>query len=295
MLNVRRSIAVLLLWLACLYNVERVHEPLNLASFVYVIVGIVPAILVCIPKLRRITLLELTLISFIPYAALKSWLGYPFDGAHLPITVTECVVLATTNILAWRVAHGIDEFVKVAGDVAAVHVRRQPLTHEQGETELYREVQRARRFQRPLSLASISFRQLDKGTDLEYLFENARREIIRRYVESRIADLLASHVSPADLIVLRDRELLLMCPEMDRRSVNKLLKRVAEETEHDLGLKLRVGVAEFPSEECTLAGLIDRAESEMDWIEIEGAHRESKDVIQDAPANATRQEKLVVD
>jgi len=267
MLKLRATVVFLLLWLAVLFNIERLHEPINLASFVYVLAGVLAAAIVFTPKLRRATLLEIALVTIPVYAALKWCLGYSFLGPALPITVTECVVLSVTNGLAWMVAHQIDHFMRTAADMSAVRSFAEALALEEGESLMYSEVQRARRFERNLALATVTYAGELKTDDLERLSFQAHREIARKFLESRIARRLAESTSAGDLLVYHDGEFVLMFPEATVESARALLQGAVEELHKKLGLTIRVGLAQFPDEECTLTGLIERAEADAQSFE----------------------------
>lgn len=269
MFNLRIAIVLLLLWLAGLYNIERLHEPIKLASFVYVLTGVMAAAIICLQRLRKLTVVEITAASFVLYAVLKWALGYPFFGPHLPITVTECVVLGVTNALAWRVAHGIDDFLYGVRAVAAMDLGRRPLTFEDGEPAMYREVQRARRFHQRLALATVSFDRISDIPDIEHLLEKTRVQMARRYLESRFANALLENTDATDLVAYREGEFVLLFPETSTDSVRGLVGRVASR----LGVRPHIGVAEFPDEECTLAGLIERAEARMRSLEFESVKK----------------------
>lgn len=270
MLRLRVTVVLLLLWLATLYNVERLHKPINLASFVYVLTGLMAAAIILSPKLRKTTLVEISFVALPLYALIKSYLGYQFFGAHLPITVTECVVIFITNGLAWAVAHQIDLFMLNASDLAAIQGFKTVSALADGESKMYGEVQRARRFQRNLAVATVSMTSEFHAEELDRLTHHARLEIARRYLESRVAQRLSESVSPGDLVVHHDGAFILMFPEATEESVRPLLQKVLEELHEQLGVRLQVGIAQFPDEECTLTGLIERAEVEshsMKWQE----------------------------
>ena len=148
--------------------------------------------------------------------------------------------------------------------MASVSLSDDYLSFRDGESELYNEVQRARRFNRELTLATVSVSGGFKGDDLERLAEKARREMVRRYLVSRVGKRLTEVASHGDLVVARDGGFVLVFPESSNDTVLELLGMVARDLEQDLGLRVQAGVAQFPSEECTLTGLIERAESEMD-------------------------------
>lgn len=133
------------------------------------------------------------------------------------------------------------------------------LSLEEGEGRLYGEVQRARRFQRTLTLASLSFSGGFKAEQVDLLTRQARVEIARRFLESRVATSLLRLVGPGDLIVQDDGEFVLLFPEVAADAVRPRLESVARELREELGITLRWGAAEFPDQECTLTGLMELA------------------------------------
>ena len=264
MFSLRAAIAVLLLWLAGLYNIERLHEPINLASFVYVLTGVLAASIVCIERIRKLRLVEITVASLTVYVILKWWLGYQFFGSHLPITVTECVVLMVTIALAWKVAQGIDHFVQDARMAASMELGERPMAFEEGEPAMYREVQRARQYDRKVSLAAISLDHHPAAAEFEQLVARSRIEVARRYFESRFAEALMHNTNTSDLVAYQNGEFVVMCPELEGKQLYKLLEEVAA----DLGLDPLIGIAEFPADELTLSGLVDRARARRQAVEF---------------------------
>ncbi len=262
MLKLRISVVGLLLWLTALLNIERIHEPINLASFVYILTALMATVIIMLPKLRKATLAEITIASLAVYVVTKWTLGYSFFGSHLPITVTELVVLCVTSGLACLVAHQIDEFMISAGDLAAVQSFRNVLALEDAESKMYDEVQRARRFERSLAVAAVSLTSDFRSEELDRLTHQARLEMARKYLETRVAQRLSESTFPGDMLVYHDGEFILMFPEANSESVRPLLEKVAKELQEQLGAHIQIGMAQFPDQECTLTGLIERAESE---------------------------------
>lgn len=265
--RLRLTVVGMLLWLAALYNLERLHAPINLASFVYVLTALAAAAIIFTPKIRTARLAEFSGVCLVLFAIIKWFLGYEFLGANLPITVTECVVICVTNLLAWTVAREVDELLQSVSTIASIRTSEAPPSFSEGHGQMYLEVQRARRFQRSLSLATVAFDGDLKHTDLRSLFEQAHQEIVRKHVESVVGRQLTSALAPGDLIVKRDDHFLVLFPETNEETTRATLQRLAERIKRDLGVNLRLGVAEFPEPECTLAGLVDRAEADMAWSE----------------------------
>ncbi|MGF1578055.1 MAG: hypothetical protein ACFCD0_01695 [Gemmataceae bacterium] len=270
-LKFRATIVLLLLWLAIVFNVERLHKPINLASFVYPLAGLLAAGIVLIPSIRKATLIEVSIISLALYVVLKWWLGYEFLGSMLPITITECVVLCVTILLSWCVASQIDEFMRSAADISAMQACEEVLGLKEGDAKMYAEVQRARRFQRNLTLATVAFDGEFTSQELERLTKQVRMELSRRYLETRVAKRLLQSTAPGDLVVNRRGEFVVMFPEATEENVRAALREVAKELREELGLQVQIGLAQFPEQECTLTGLIERAEADtqaMEWNDL---------------------------
>jgi len=54
MIRLRFWIAATLVWLLGFYNIERFHEPLNIASFVYVLAAVVAIAIVVVERLGMV-------------------------------------------------------------------------------------------------------------------------------------------------------------------------------------------------------------------------------------------------
>ncbi len=269
MLKLRIAFVALLAWFAVLFNVERYHEPINLASFVYVLVALCAGCIISIPKLRRTTFVEIAAGTFAVYVALKWWLGYPFLGASLALTVTELVVVGATNLLAWRVAYSVDEFMQSAVELASVYSYRQPLRFEEGEAKLYEEVQRARRFERPLTVATVRIPDDLPSERLEQVIAKARREIARGYLGSRVSKMLVDATESGDLVLARGGEYILLFPEGVSEGTRMTLADIDSNLQQEFGISLDYGVAEFPLEELTLTGLMDESHRQMQQMAAE--------------------------
>lgn len=258
----RVSLALLVMWLAVVHNVERVHEPINISSFVYILTGVLAMVIICLRGAAGPRPVGTSVVSLAAYFVLKWWLGYEILGEQLPITVTECCVIAVTNWLAWHVARGVDEFEHNASDIVAMHMNWPPTSFEQAESDMYNEVQRARRFNRILSLATVRMDGFADNANVERLMKKVRKELVRKYLNSRLAKMLTGVTASGDLVAYRNGEFVLLMPEMHGDSVRATLQEVIETAREELGVSLQVGVAEFPEEEITFSGLVERAEAE---------------------------------
>ena len=101
MKKLRFWFVALIAWFFLFYNLERLSEPLNIASFVYVLSAIL-AILIMLPLWpQELSLSWLFAASLGLFLGFKWWLGYPILGKEfLPLAVTEICCLWLTIVLA---------------------------------------------------------------------------------------------------------------------------------------------------------------------------------------------------
>ena len=105
MTKLRIWIAATVAWLLVFFSVERFHEPINFASFVYVLASAAAITVVIVPRRNTSSLRFLLFGTLGLHLVLKVVLGYQILGPSLPITVTEATALLITVLLAQRI-HG---------------------------------------------------------------------------------------------------------------------------------------------------------------------------------------------
>lgn len=263
MTHLRYWIAATFGWLFAVYNVERIHEPINIASFVYVMAAVISIACVVLPMLRRISLPWMAVAVGGSFLLLKVWLGYPIAGSHLPITVTEACVLAVTVGLTWQLVSKADELEEVADHVALIDLdsTHSPFVLQQGE--IYREIRRAREFSRPLALMTVSPKPQSIRESLGRFRDEIRQRTVKKFVHARLAEFLSKEVNHCDLVARRNGHFVVVLPETDGDHANQLVNRLKETAAEHLGLNLQVGLASLPDDELTFAGLLERAEAQM--------------------------------
>ncbi len=184
-------------------------------------------------------------------------------GTHLPLTVTEAAAILTTVVLAHQIARHTVRFEKSAAEVAAVRWQTRPKSFDDEQSEMYRELRRARRFDRKLSIVALEPTSEALKLSIDRLIEEVRGEMVQRYIEVRLADVLKNEVHDVDLVANYEGRFILLLPETDQKHVADVVQRIAIQVERELGLQLKIGAATFPDEEVTLTGLVERAEAQM--------------------------------
>lgn len=285
--RLRLAGAALASWLFVLFNIERFHEPLNVASFVYVIAALVAVVIVGIKPLGAAPLRWLVSGPLVVFFLMKSYWDYPLVGQALPITIVEVCALTVTAALSHQIAFRLYGIEKASAGMIADEPGRQPLSLETAQTVMYREVRRARQHDRPLAVLAVASTGQSVNATQERLLRELERELLDKYTNARIADLLAKETSDHGIVAQCNRHFLVLLPETDRQAAEEIVQQLNTSVKTAMGLKLRVGVSTFPDEEVTLVGLLQRAEAAM--RERNGVERRIAEQPREKPAPSTHE------
>lgn len=264
-------IAGTLFWVVLLDNVERLHEPINIASFVYPYTALCALAVILLPALRRLPLGWLLILPLLPFLVAKVWLGYPLVGPALPLTVTEACAIEVTMLLARGVALALAEWHEALSESLVGDLSRLSRPFVVGQGEIYREIRRARMHQRPLTMLAVSPGEESVGPAANRLAEQVRRENLQRWITARLAGLVTEQARETDIVTERDGHLVTLLTETSAEDAQRFANRLAATAEERLGVTVRVGLASFPDQEVTFERLLERAEAEM---HAASSHRE---------------------
>jgi hypothetical protein len=265
-------VALMIVWFFLLYNIERLVEPINLASFVYGYTALCAMVLIGLPNLKRVPTLWLAALSLIPYLALKLQLGHTIAGQLLPITVTEMSAIVVTVLLSDAIGQRIERLRKTMTSLVVGQVGEEIQPFSTGQADIYREIRRARRHQRPLSLLAVSATeepinlapgQATSDIPLHRFLEEVQGDVMKKYVNTRLANLLVEEFEDTAVITQRDRHFVILLPETNAEGVADVLARLARAAEKKLRLQLKVGVSTFPDRAVTFETLLEQAETAM--------------------------------
>ena len=263
MRRLRLSCAALCAWLFLFYNTERLHEPINLASFVYLFAAVAGMLVILFGRIQRIPLVWLLTLPIPLVLLLKMWLGYRIGGANLPITITELGAVWITIVLARQIGRSLEEFRNALATTVVSHLNDRSRPFEDGQEELYREIRRARRYDRPLSLLAIAPCDDATSVSLDSLTKELHRDMLGPYIMARISDFLSAETRDCSIITRRNGHFLTLLPETDRQEATTLVETLERSAKEKLGLQLKIGLSTFPEEEVTFISLLESAETQM--------------------------------
>jgi hypothetical protein len=196
------------------------------------------------------------------FVAVKAVKGTPLMGLHLPLTVTEACALTLTTVLAHRVARSMREYEDAALQLGLLEAPA-AASFDAAQSELYREVRRARRQCRPLALAAVKLAPQHVPAAIPRVIENVQKSCAQELVTRRLADVLVRSVEDEGWVIQRGDHFLVLLPESNPEQALEIIQRAEQAAAAELGVELRRGLAAFPEEEITFTGLVERAEAQM--------------------------------
>ena len=263
MAKLQRYLVITVIWFFLLYNIERLIAPINIASFVYLFVAIVTVLVLSISTLQKIPFMRLFGILLIPYFILKVSLHYPVLGLHLPITITETVFISITLALALEISRDMAKLQEEIFTLTLSEPQNNARNFEVEQTQIYREIRRARHYNRPATMLAISPQEKSIEFSLLKFVEEEKKNITRRYVTARIAKILTEGLHDTDVITQRNNHFVILLPETNIDDAMTVIRRIESLVQNELGLVLDIGYSSFPEDGVTFIGLLETAEEKM--------------------------------
>jgi GGDEF domain-containing protein len=260
MQRIRLPVAMLISWLFFFYNIERLSKHVNITTAAYILVPAVVVIIVLIPYLIKVHLSVLLLVPIVIFLLLETWMGGDkVWGAALPVTLMEISTIAVTAILARWVSIGVNEFEGAVKNITIGHGGERRT--RQGE--IYREVQRARAFQRPLTLVAVKADEASIKVALDRMVQEVQQAMIQQYVLARVSKTLIDELDDYNIVAKRQDHFLILFPEATPEKLSEVLERLRKAVQEQVGVTLHIGLASLPDDAATLEALVERAVADM--------------------------------
>ena len=253
----------IILWFFLLYNIERLIAPINIASFVYIFAAAIAVLILVLPVLYELTSTRLFLLALIPFFLLKVVLGYEIAGQNLPITITEMTAVYITLILTRLLGQDLSQIRNEIIQLTIGNFKNGVNGFSDGQAEIFREVRRARHYNRPAALLTVAASSESVELAMKRFIEEARNGIAKSYINARVAKLLEGQLKDSDIITKYDNYFVILLPETSREQVPTVIKRLKKSATENLELHLKIGFSTFPDEAVTFSGLLEQAEIKM--------------------------------
>jgi hypothetical protein len=259
MRRLRLLVVLLILWLLFFFSIERFSAPVNISRVAYPFAPLMAIFVILVPGVRRTPLWALLVVPIPIFIAMKAAAGYRVWGTSMPLTVTEICAISVTTILARWISNGLSEFEDAVAHITIGQVEDMPDRNLHGQAEMYREVRRARRHQRPLSMLAIEIEEESIEVALHQIVKEAQQTLMKRYVLSGVARALCDTLEDYNLITQEDDHFLVILPETTPDKLDELIRRLHNLVGEQVGVNLVIGSASFPGDAVTFESLMEKA------------------------------------
>ncbi|MCL5959919.1 MAG: hypothetical protein M1358_11520 [Chloroflexi bacterium] len=254
----------LIAWGLFLFYIERIGGPIGITDLAYALMAAVVVIVLVVPSLHRVPLSLAATGSILLLVALKIMLGYQVWASGLFSTALEALSIVIAASLAYWLGKGVNELERAIIDASVGLMEKRPQAFSIEQGEMYREVRRARNYQRPLSLMAIGVGEDSVDGALDRLLQEAQRAMVRQYVISSVSKTLFEVLEDFNVVALRKDHFLVLLPEVAPEQLPDLTKRLRDAVFEKVGVSLRIGTASLQSEVLTFDAMMRKAVEEME-------------------------------
>jgi len=289
--RIRNTIGILLIWFFLFYNIERINEPINIASFVYVYVLICSLAMLFFRPLLRTRFFWLFLISISPYFVLKVWYYQNLLGRSLPLTITEMAAIGLTIFLSRQLAYELVEMRETVTNMIINPLTKGINPFETSQNQINKEIRRARQHQQEVSLLAVRVSEPSLQLNRNRFIRELENEIIQKYINARVGKIFVDQLHITDIVSQRGNQFVILLPQTGKEDTSKIAHRLQSNAQDMLGITIKIGAATFPEEALTFEELMESAEQKMDQVSpeskklpvIQESEMDKAIVIEDSP------------
>lgn len=257
-------ILLLVVWVMALVVIEVTFVPtavpFDLLLFVLLAVG--AGIFFAVRQSHTYSLTLILLI--IAFLLTKTMLiGLPRQSEAFYFVATQAGALALTGLIAHQVGIHLQNLEAVVNGVALGNATPLPASFTDAQAVMYRELQRARHHERPLSVVML---QVDKGAmqaAIPTISAEVQQAMMAHYILSKVAQILDEELPNFDPVALRDNCFITVLPEATAADAAETAQRLSAAIEAQTGLKMQTGTATLLDEAMTFEELIESAAAKL--------------------------------
>ena len=260
MKKLRLWTTVLIVWLIFLFNIERINSPINIRDYTYVFVAITAVVTLMLPRVRWLPYWALMLFSIVAFLLFKAfWSGHLIWGKALPLTVTQISAVVLTGLISRQINRGLHEFEEVITNITFGQIGNLPKPFSEMQSSIYREVRRARRHQRPLSVITLKIDENSIHVTLPKMIKAVQQAMMKQYVLANVTRILDGDIDDFGTITLRDDCFILVLPEKTANEAHLIAQRLENVVQEKVSVEVETGTASLSNEAITFEALVEAA------------------------------------
>ncbi len=270
--RLRWWIAALVVGLAFLYNLERLHLDNGYPAdfrLLYVVILVAVVRMVVAPVFTGWPLgVSMVLWLAVYVAGRVVWpTDRPFlERTPLYLLIAEVALLAFFVWLAYQVGRALHGFEEAVEQVTLPDPQRWVAMLNDAGDAIATEINRSRRYERPMSVVVVKPETQSVPLILHRMVQEVQHKIATHYAIVSLGRMLKITLRRTDLVLLEDRErdrFIILCPETCREAAQSLADRVQRAAPEQLGFDVACGIAGFPDEALTFDEVTKLAEARM--------------------------------
>jgi GGDEF domain-containing protein len=256
---------ILIIWLIFLFNIERINSPINIRDYTYIFVAITAVVTLMLPRLRWLPYWVLILVSIASFLLFKSFWGKDLLwGSALPLTITQISAIVLTGLISRQINSGLREFEDVISRITFGQIGNLPRPFSEMQESIYRELKRARRYQRPLSVIALKVDEQSIRMALPKMIKVVQQAMMKEYVFANVSRVLDENIDDFGTITLRDNSFIIVLPEKSANEASLKAQTLEKVIREKMDIELQAGMASFPNDAITFEALIEQALRNVD-------------------------------
>lgn len=259
---------ILIIWLIFVFNIERINSPINIRSYTYIFIALAAVLALAWHKTSRLSYLALIFIPAPSFLLFKLiWRDDPVFGQALPLTITQVSGIVLTGLIARQISYGLRDVKQIVNNVTTAYIGKLPQSFSEAQGIIYKELRRARRHHRPLSVITLQVDPASVKVALPRMIKEIQQVMMNEYAMAGITRVLDSNVTDFGTIALRDNQFIVVLPEITDHEAPLIAQSLCNAVQEKMDVKLHIGTASFPTEAVTFEALIDLASSKANHLE----------------------------
>jgi hypothetical protein len=263
MKQIRFRVAVLVGWLIVLCNFGRLVDPLDITVVAATMVLIAAVLALMAPGFARAPLGVTLATPILLFLGLKAVAGVGVLGMDTLLTITEACAIAMTILLARWVSSAVSEFEDAIAHITIGRSGQATNPPVPGGGSIYREIRRARNYERPLALMAIGVDEKSVQVALDRMVQEAQLALMKQYALSGVSRVLCEELEDCNVVVQSNGHFLIGLPEVTPEQLPTLMERLRQLVSEQVGVSLKIGTASLPQDGLTFEGLQDKAIKNM--------------------------------
>ncbi len=266
MKSLRDSIVVLLVFLSIVFGIAQVegfeNNVLNFQAAFFVLLALATVLGVLASSRIVFSMFSYLIFWAILYVVVWAvyWRFLPHQRSLQELGV-QFLLIEISAALSYIVGKNIAQVDKLLEGLSSRTYPNRTLDLSAARDRVTVELTRSRRYNRPLSVLVLEFRDDEKEDKKTQLVEE---DLLKRFTFAKIGQILGDIARQTDLILDDKAErFIIVCPETDYQAMATLVDRIRTAVKKQLHTWVNWGTASFPNEALTFDELLQTAHSRI--------------------------------